>query len=81
MKRPVTLATIIFVALAVVFAILAIIARYVFEGDAFAQGVLLATGAAVFGSGLTFFLIEIFSLLEKKSGEAEKVFELELRRG
>ncbi len=81
MKRPVTLATLIFVALAVVFAILAIIARYVFEGDVFAQVVLLATGAAVFGSGLTFFLIEIFSLLEKKSAEAEKVFELELRRG
>ena len=81
MKRPVTLATIIFVALAVVFAILAIVARYVFEGDVFTQVILLATGAAVFGSGLTFFLIEIFSLLEKKSGEAEKLFELELRRG
>ncbi len=81
MKRLVTLATIVFVALAAVFAILVVIAKFVYEGDAFAQGILLASGAAVFGSGLTFFLIEIFSLVEKKGAGGDKIFEVELRRG
>ncbi len=81
MKRTITYATVIFVALAIVFAILAVIAKFVFAGDVFAQALLLAVGATVFGSGLTFFLIEMFSLLEKRSIEDKKIFEVELRRG
>jgi hypothetical protein len=80
MKRLVTLATIVFVGLAIVFAVLAVIAKVVFAGDGFSQGLLLAIGASAFGSGLTFFLIEIFSLLEKKEIEAKKIFEVELTR-
>ncbi len=70
MKRLVILATIVFVDLAIVFAVLAVIAKLVFAGDGFSQGLLLAIGASAFGSGLTFFLIETFSLLEKKEIEA-----------
>ncbi len=81
MKRTITYATVIFVALAIVFAILAVIAKFVFEGDVFAQALLLAVGATVFGSSFTFFLIEMFSLMEKRSIEDKKIFEVELRRG
>ena len=80
MKHLVTLATIVFVGLALVFAVLAAIAKVVFAGDGFSQGLLLAIGASAFGSGLTFFLIEIFSLLEKKGSEAKNIFEVELTR-
>jgi hypothetical protein len=80
MKRAVTLATVIFVGLAVVFAVLAVIAKLFFAGDGFAQGLLLAIGASVFASGLTFFLIEIFSLREKKESEAKNILEVELTR-
>ncbi len=80
MKRVVTLATVVFVGLAIVFAVLAAIAKVFFAGDGFSQGLLLAIGASVFGSGLTFFLIEIFSLVEKKGNEAQKIFEVELTR-
>ena len=78
MKRVVVLATVVFIGLAVVFAVLAAIANLFFTGDGFAQGLLLAIGASVFGSGLTFFLIEIASLVEKKGNEAKKIFEVEL---
>lgn len=80
MKRVVTFAAVVFVGLAIVFAVLAVIANLFFAGDGFAQGLLLASGASVFGSGLTFFLIEIFSLVEKKGNEAQKIFEVELTR-
>ncbi len=66
--------------MAIVFAVLAVIAKLLFAGDGFAQGLLLAIGASVFGSGLTFFLIEIASLVEKKGNEANKIFEVELTR-
>ena len=80
MKRIVILATAVFVGLAVVFAALAVIAKLLLAGDGFAQGLLLAIGASVFGAGLTFFLIEIASLMEKKGSEAKKIFEVELTR-
>jgi hypothetical protein len=80
MKRVVILATAVFVGLAVVFAVLAVIAKLLLAGDGFAQGLLLAIGASVFGAGLTFFLIEIASLMEKKGSEAKKIFEVELTR-
>ena len=66
MKGRRTRATIVFIGLAIVFAILAFIAKLVFAGDGFSQGLLLAIGAAVFASGFTFFLIETFFLLAKK---------------
>ena len=53
MKRLVILATIVFVGLAIVFAVLAVIAKLVFAGDGFSQGLLLAIGASAFGSGQT----------------------------
>jgi hypothetical protein len=81
MKRTITYTSVIFVAMAIVFAILAVIAKFVFAGDVFAQVLLLAVGATVFGSGFTFFLIEMFSLLEKRGVEDKKIFEVELRRG
>ncbi len=78
MKRVITLATVVFVGMAIIFAVLAVIAKLLFSGDGFAQGLLLAIGASAFGSGLTFFLIEIASLVEKKGNEAHKIFEVEL---
>jgi hypothetical protein len=81
MKRTITYTSVIFVALAIVFAILAVIAKYVFAGDVFTQALLLVVGATVFGSGFTLFLIKMFSLLEKRSIEDKKIFEVELRRG
>jgi hypothetical protein len=81
MKRTITYTSVIFVSLVIVFAILAVIAKYVFAGDVFAQALLLAVGATVFGSGFTFFLIEMFSLPEKRSVEDKRIFEVELRRG
>ncbi len=81
MKRTITYTSVIFVAMAIVFAILAVIAKFVFAGDVFAQVLLLAVGATLFGSGFTFFLIEMFSLLEKRGVEDKKIFEVELRRG
>lgn len=33
--------------------------------DAFAQSVMVAIGSAIFGAGLTFFLVRIFALVEK----------------
>ena len=80
MKRTITFATAVFVGLAVVFAALAVVANLFFTGDRFSQGLLLAIGASVFGSGLTFFLIEIASLLEKRESEEKKIFEVELSR-
>lgn len=80
MKRVVILAVAVFVGLAIVFAVLALVANLFYTGDGFAQGLLLAIGASVFGSGLTFFLIEIASLVEKKGSEAKKIFEVELTR-
>lgn len=80
MKRAVTLATVILVGLAVVFAVLAVIAKLFFAGDGFSQGLLLALGASAFGSGLTFFLMKISSFVEEKGHEAKKSFEVELTR-
>jgi hypothetical protein len=80
MKRVVILTTAVFVGLAIVFAVLAVIAKLLLAGDGFAQGLLLAIGASVFGAGLTFFLIEIASLVEKKGSEAKNIFEVELTR-
>jgi hypothetical protein len=47
---------VIFIGLAVVYAIMTLVAKNI--TDAFAQIVLLSAGSAVFGSGLTFFLIQ-----------------------
>lgn len=65
MAPLVTRATIVFIGLAIVFAVLAAIAKLFFAGDGLSQGILLACGAAVFASGLTFFLIETFFLQKK----------------
>ena len=75
--------TIVFVALAVVFVVLAIGAKYVYGSDEFARNLLLTLGSGIFGAGLTFFLIEIFSLQEEGKSTAtrdEKSIEAELSR-
>jgi len=54
----------VFVALAVVYAVLIIAAGNL--ADSFAQTVLVGTGCAVFGAGLVFFLVRMFQLNQEK---------------
>ena len=58
-RNIITESVAIFVGMAIVFAALALASKGV--GDPFAQGVMLSTGSAAFGSGLTFFLIHMFA--------------------
>lgn len=58
MKSEITSTTIIFIALALVYAILAIIASGMPSG--FAQELLTDTGSAIFAAGLAFFLLRMF---------------------
>jgi hypothetical protein len=55
-RKPVA----IFVGLAVVFGVLALVANSL--GNTFSQLLLVSLGSAIFGSGLTFFLIRISDL-------------------
>jgi hypothetical protein len=50
-------ATLVFIGLAVVYAVLAIIARVVFSGNTIVQTLLLSLGSGVLGSGVAYFLI------------------------
>jgi TRAP-type C4-dicarboxylate transport system permease small subunit len=59
----------IFVALALIFAILLILARFVLMDDTFAQTASISVGSALLGGGVAFFLIEIFSLWEARKGQ------------
>lgn len=47
----------LFVALAVIFAVLVIVARN--QSDPFAQNVMINSGSAILGSGLVYFLIRV----------------------
>jgi protein-S-isoprenylcysteine O-methyltransferase Ste14 len=60
MKNEVQQATILFVAMVVIYAVLVIIAASI--GDAFAKSLLVSTGSAILGGGLAFFLIRMFQL-------------------
>jgi steroid 5-alpha reductase family enzyme len=69
----------VFVGLAVIFAVFVILARFVYVDDTFMRTTLITVGSAIFGAGLTFFLIEMFSLegLRGKATEYEQRRELE----
>lgn len=69
----------VFVGLAVIFAVFVILARFVYVDDTFMRTTLITVGSAIFGAGLTFFLIEMFSLegLRGKAAEYEQRRELE----
>lgn len=54
-----TRATILFIGLAVVYAVLAVVANVVFSGNAIVQTLLLSLGSASLGSGIAFFLIRL----------------------
>lgn len=54
-----------FVGLALVFATLTIVAQWLFASNAFIYTILVSLGAAIFGAGLAFFLIEM-SVIEPK---------------
>ncbi len=58
MKGQKTRSTLVLIGLAIVFVVLAVIAKLVFAGDGFSQTLLLAIGSAVFASGFTYFLLE-----------------------
>ena len=51
-------AVVIFIALALVFAVLMVAAQTI--ADPFGQTLLVSVGSATFGAGLTFFLIQVF---------------------
>lgn len=55
----------IFVALAVVFATLTIVAQLLFANNSFIYTILVSLGSAVFGAGLAFFLIEMAEIQPK----------------
>jgi hypothetical protein len=57
-----TRAVTIFLSLAVVYAVLAIIAKLVYSDNTFAQTFLLSLGAASLSSGMAFFLIAVYRL-------------------
>lgn len=59
-SRTTFTAVTIFVALAVAFAVLTSTAEHL--SDPFAQAVMMSVGSAIFGSGLTFFLIRVSSV-------------------
>ena len=69
----------VFVGLAVIFAVFVILARFVYIDDTFVRTTLITVGSAIFGAGLTFFLIEMFSLegLRGNATEYEQRRELE----
>ncbi|UCH58554.1 MAG: hypothetical protein JSV61_10070 [Anaerolineales bacterium] len=58
MKTEITATTIIFIAMALIYAILALVASGMQAG--FAQTLLVDTGSAIFGAGLIFFLLRMF---------------------
>jgi hypothetical protein len=57
-----TRAITIFIGLAVVYAVLAIVANVVFSGNTLVQTLLLSLGSAVLGSGIAFFLTKVYGL-------------------
>ena len=62
-KNLITRTAVIFAALAVAGIGMALSARNL--ADAFDQSILIAVGVALFGASLAFFLVRVFSLLEK----------------
>lgn len=62
MHRPILSAAIIFVALALAFAVLIAVAARI--DGAFDQTVLLSAGSALLGAGLTFFLLRAFQIAD-----------------
>ncbi len=50
--------TVIFIVLAAVFVVLIVASINV--SDSFGKGLMVSLGSAIFGSGLTFFLIQVF---------------------
>lgn len=62
-KNLITRTTVTFVALAIGGIIMTISAKTM--TDAVDQSILISVGSAVFGAGLAFFLVRIFSLVEK----------------
>lgn len=60
----------ILIGLAVVYAALAIVAQLVYGGNTLVQTLLLSLGSAILGSGVAFFLIELYRLEQKGSNLA-----------
>lgn len=62
-KNLITRTTVTFVGLAIGGIIMVVSAKTM--TDAVDQSILISVGSAVFGAGLAFFLVRIFSLIEK----------------
>lgn len=62
-KKLITRTTVTFIALTI--AGITVVASAQVVPDAFAQTVMVAIGSVIFGAGLAFFLVRIFSLTEK----------------
>lgn len=54
-----TRATTLFIGLAIVYAVLAVVANLVFSGNTLVQTLLLSLGSGVLGSGMAYFLIRL----------------------
>ena len=59
-RNLITNSIVIFLGLVIVFAVLVLASTRV--SNPFAQQVMLSTGSAILGSGLTFFLIQMFAV-------------------
>lgn len=57
----------VFVGLAMVFAALTVVAQWLFSGNSFIYTILVSLGAAIFGAGLAFFLLELAAIEAKKT--------------
>lgn len=62
-KTLITRTTVTFVALALAGIFMAVGAKTL--SDAVDQSILIAVGSALFGAGLAFFLVRVFSIVEK----------------
>jgi hypothetical protein len=51
----------VFIGLAFVFVVLVLVAQFVFANNPMVHTIFVSVGAATFGGGLTFFLLEMFS--------------------
>ena len=56
----------VFVGMAVIYAVMTVLAQWLFANNSLAYTVLMSLGAAVFGAGLAFFLIEAAAIQERR---------------
>ena len=63
----------VFAGLSVVFIVLAVLAQWLFTGNGFMYTILISLGAAIFGAGLAFFLLEVSEIQRARMVLASRV--------